>query len=719
MQRTMLTVFLLIGVAMGCERERTMDLSWVEYPAARRGEDADTYHGVTVPDPYRWMENEGSVETQNWLAAQTRIADRFFAQVGVRAEAKDYLEQNWIEGVIAVPVRKGNRVFYWESAEDQNHPVLYVRKGDGEPEVAFDLNRRDPDGDRSTLPEISASPNGRYVSYNVHYSGADAAELRFFDTETDRELDDVIPSSYSWITDWLPDETGFYYTHLDIPGAPGQAVQRTPGVYLHEVNKPVEKDVLVYRRPWEGMYGAAAVLTGDGEHLLINDANIMNETGGWGVRRVDDPGADITWLIDRGSGHKFAFVDTRGSEALFVTNYRAPNWRIVAANLAKPGLENLREVVPETSEPISMYGGTNADKIVLHGDRLYVTYVEHNANAIRIFDLMGQGHGEIALPFLSSVSAILTEKNDPVLYIGLQSFLVPQSVYAYDTEKRTLTSLKTVDVPAEFGDFEVKRVFYESKDGTRVPMSIMKRKDTPVDGTAKVLLYGYGGWGLPLLPAFRNWHHAWLHLGGIYVTVSLRGGGEYGESWHEAGMFFQKQNVFDDFMAAAEYLVSEGYTTPSRLTIRGLSNGGLLTAVCYNQRPELFGAVISQIAAVDLLRLPDTPIGATQTMELGAPQQSKQMFEYLRGYSPLHNVRHEGPYPPILHMVGEKDPRCKPGHIYKYVAETQRNHNSERISILRVVIGAGHGSARKTVNIEWDADEVAFAWAVTGPLSPR
>jgi prolyl oligopeptidase len=229
-----------------------------------------------------------------------------------------------------------------------------------------------------------------------------------------------------------------------------------------------------------------------------------------------------------------------------------------------------------------------------------------------------------------------------------------------------------------------------------------------------MLLYGYGGWGVPIMPSFRNWIHAWLHRGGMYAIANLRGGGEYGETWHEAGMFFNKQDVFDDFTAAAEYLVDEGYTTHSRLTICGGSNGGLLTAACYNQHPELFGAVISQVAAVDLLRLPDTPIGATLTMELGEPNQSEEMFRYLLSYSPLHNVRQAGPYPPILHMVGENDPRCKPGHIYKFVAETQRPPTTGRVSILRVVPGAGHGSARKTVNIDWAADEIAFAWAMTG-----
>ncbi len=705
----------LVLAGSGCGRKQTVDTSWIEYPAAKRGDWADVFYRVEVLDPFRWLEDEKSEESQKWLAAQETIADRFLTQLPERADAKTYLEENWIEGVVSVPVRKGDKTFYWESVEGQNHPVLLVQKGDGaEPEEVFDLNQNDPDGLRSTQPEITVSPEGRYVSYSIHYAGADEAEIYIYDTVEGRELDEVIPESYGTITAWLPDETGFLYTHLDMPIMMGEETGKKPGVYRHTIGTPSAEDDFVYARPWMGMFWAEAKLADDEKHLLIADMNVMGARGGWGVRPIaGDAGTKVTWLIDPEPKYRFAFVASKGEKVFLVTDYEAPNWRVVSADISNPGLENLREVVPESSEPISMYGGTNPEQVVLHSDRLYVTYIQHNAHVIRIFDLEGTQQGEIELPFLGRVTRIVTVKDDPVLHIGMMSFLIPHSVYAYDSEAGMLTIAKTVEVPAEFENFEAERVFYNSKDGTRIPMTILKRKDTPVDGKAKVLLYGYGGWALPLMPRFDNWHHAWLHKGGIYAIANLRGGGEYGEAWHEAGQFFNKQNVFDDFAAAAEYLVSEGYTTHSRITSRGGSNGGLLTAACYNQRPELFGAVISQVAAVDLLRLPDTPIGATQTMELGAPNQSKEMFEYLLSYSPLHNVRHEGPFPPILHMVGENDPRCKPGHIYKYVAEMQQTGAAERLVILRVVRGAGHGSSRKSENIAWAADEVAFAWAMT------
>jgi prolyl oligopeptidase len=702
-----------IGPAHGAKRD--VDTSWIEYPPAERGDEADVYHGAKVPDPYRWLEDEDSEETQEWLAAQDEIAEKFLSQLPKYSEAMTYLEENWIDGVIGIPVRKGENTFFWEPSEGQNHPVLYVRKGPASPpEVVFDLNKNDPDGSLSTLPEMSASPKGRYVAYEIHHAGADAAEIHFYDTKTNSRLSETIPESYSGVTAWLPDESGFFYTYLETASMTEMEPSRKPGIYRHTVGTPVSEDVLVYDRPWEGMFMAEARLSDDEEHLLITDMNIMGSRGAWAARPIDG-GADteVTWLTDQGQEYRFAFIGSKGSEVFLATDYEAMNWRIVAADIDNPGTANLREVVAESVEPISMYAGRNAGNVALHDGLLYVTYIQHNSHVIRVFDLRGHALGEIEPPFPGTVTGINAKRDDPILHVGLRSFFVPHSVYAYDTAAETLSPSKTVEVPDEFGDFEVKRVFYDSKDGTRIPMSIMKRSDTPIDGKAKVLLYGYGGWGIPWMPHFDNWYHAWLHWGGIYAIANLRGGGEYGEAWHRAGQFFNKQNVFDDFAAAAEYLVDEGYTTPSRITIRGGSNGGLLTAACYNQRPELFGAVISQVAAVDLLRMPDTPIGATLTMELGAPKQSKEMFEYLLGYSPLHNVRREGPHPPILHMVGENDPRCKPGHIYKYVAEMQRTGAPERLAVLRVIRGAGHGSARKGVQIQWAADELAFAWEMT------
>lgn len=706
----------IVALGSACTRERgeDVDLSWIAYPAVERGSDVDVYHGVEVADPYRALEDETSAATQAWVAQQEEITERFFELLPERKLAVEYLEENWLDGVVMVPVRRGDNAFFFKAVEGQPHNVLYVVRGAGEPEVVFDLNENDPDGLASTPASVSVSPNGRYVAYSIQYAGADAAETHFYDTGAGRKLDEFIPEAYTGVSAWLPDESGFFYSYLDLAAMRGQPTDKRPGVYRHTIGTPVEEDVLIYDRPWEGRYMAAVITADDEAHLFIQDMNVMGARGGWGIRPIEGgPNTPVVWLIDPRAEHRFAYLGSSGSELFLVTDYESPNWRIIAVDMDRPGLENAREVVPESGQPISMYGGTNAGNVVLHDERLYVTYIQDNIHAIRIYDLEGASLGEIPLPFPGRVSTINTKKDDPLLYLGLQSWLVPPSTYSYNAETGDFSPVEVVEAPAEFDDYEVRSVFYSSYDGTRIPMTIIHRKGLVPDGTSKVMLYGYGGWGIPVLPAHHNRIPAWLKMGGIYAVANLRGGGEYGDAWHMAGQFMNKQNVFDDYAAAAEYLVAEGYTTASRIAIIGASNGGLLTAASYNQRPELFGAVISEVAAVDMLRFQDLPIGATVTMELGNPNQSPEMFGYLLGYSPLHNVRHEGPYPPILNVVGENDPRCKPGHIYKYVAELQRMGDPERLALMRLVRGAGHGSGRKDAQVQWIADELAFGWAMT------
>lgn len=695
------------------------DLDWLEYPEAPRGDVVDVYHGVEVADPYRWLEDEESDATLEWLAAQDAITERFYADHTRRLEMLQHLEATWTEGVASVPVRRGDRTFRWKSVEGRPHDVLTVRIGDGQPEVIFDLAARHPGENVSTRTTLHPSPEGRYVGYVIHRDGADVKDVFFYDTEAGRELEEFLPAVYGGEITWLPDESGFFYSWLDLPTLRGEDSPKEPGLYFHAIGTPLADDPLVYRRPWEGRRKAFAEILGgddDGNHrLLIHDMDVMSGRGRWGVRPLTGgPETPVRWLLP--VGHRFARVGSRGSEIFLVTDLEAPNWRVVALDADGPGgLDALREVVPEGDAPIAMNGGWNTGLVLLHGERLLVTYLHHTSHVIRLFGVDGAPRGEIEPPFYGSVTSISSAEDDPVVLLGLTSFLRPEAIYAYDLARGTLDPAG--DEPAtDFEErYDTRRVFYESYDGTRVPLTILRPRDTPTDGSSQTMLYGYGGWGLPTLPSFRNRVPAWLARGHTYAVAHLRGGGEYGVAWHEAGMKEKKQDVFDDFYAAAEYLVDEGYTRPERLTILGASNGGLLTAVAYNQRPELFGAVISEVAVTDMLRIQETPIGATATEELGHPAESPEMFRTLLSYSPLHNVRHEGPYPPILHVVGENDPRCTPGHIYKYVAEMQHGHGPERPVILRLVRGAGHGSRDKEGLKHWLADELAFAEAMTAP----
>jgi len=715
------SALILLVLSVTCKKaedkgisERVKDLSWIEYPQAKRVDQVDVYHGVEVADPYRWMEDEQSEETQAWLKDQEEISSRFYEQIPERDEVLAWLKENWLGGVGSVPVRRGENSFFMKEAEGKPHAVLYVRKGkDAEPEAVFDLNEHDPDGLRTMSGGFISSPNGRFVTYSTQYAGADAVDLHIHNVEEGKDLEEIFPPIYFAAGAWHPEETGFFYSHLDPKILLGQESDKKPGIYWHKLSTPIQEDKLVFDQPWKGSFRVAVpYIADDKQHLLIHNFFVYGSRGGWGFAPLDNLN-EITWIIDPKVNYRFSLVGSIGSEVFFVTDYKAPNWRIVAMDLKNPGLDNLREVVAEQEMPISIMAGTNVGLILIHENQLYVTYIEHNAHTIRIFDREGNPKGDVPLPFLSTVSSIQTKEGDNDILMGLTSFLRPPSIFAFNTEAKTFTPYDETETPAAFASYEMNRVFYNSKDGTRIPMTVIHRKGLKPDGKSKVLLYGYGGWGIPNLPSFNNYIPWWLEKGGIYALANLRGGSEYGEEWHKAGMFQNKQNVFDDFCAAAEYLVKEGYTSHSRIAILGASNGGLLTAACYNQRPELFGAVVSQVAAIDLLRLPLTPIGGTQTMELGAPSQGKEMFEYLLGYSPLHNINHEGAYPPILNVVGENDPRCKPGHIYKFVAELQRMSDPNRLVILSVIKGAGHGTANKDKMIASMADWISFAWAMT------
>lgn len=715
------TVLVLLLLSGSCKKagdsgikERVKDFAWIEYPHAKRVDQVDVYYGVEVADPYRWMEDEQSEETQSWLKAQEEITSRFYEQIPERDEVLNWLKENWLGGVGSVPIRRGVNSFFMKEAEGKPHAVLYVRKGkEGEPETVFDLNAHDTDGLRTMSGNFSPSPNGRFVTYSTQYAGADAADLHIHDVLEGKDLDEIFLPSYFGAIAWHPEETGFFYSHLDPKILLGQEGEKKPGIYWHELGSPIEKDKLVFSQPWKGNFRVAVpYIADDKQHLLIHNFFVYGSRGGWGFAPLNNLN-EITWIIDPKVKERFSLVGSIGSEVFFVTDFKSPNWRIVAMDLNNPGLDNLREVVAEQEMPISIMAGNNIGLVLIHEKVLFVTYIEHNAHIIRIFDAEGNTRGNVPLPFLSTVSSIQAKKGDSEILMGLTSFLRPPSIYSYDTETKTFTPYDEAETPASFANYEMNRVFYNSKDGTRIPMTVIHRKGIKPDGKSKVLLYGYGGWGIPNLPSFNNYIPLWLEKGGIYALANLRGGSEYGEEWHKAGMFQNKQNVFDDFCAAAEYLVKEGYTSHSRIAILGASNGGLLTAACYNQRPELFGAVVSQVAAIDLLRLPLTPIGGTQTMELGAPSQGKDMFEYLLGYSPLHNIRHDGTYPPILNVVGENDPRCKPGHIYKFVAELQRLGDPNRLVILTLIKGAGHGTANKDKMIASMADWISFAWAMT------
>ena len=689
------------------------DFPSFSYPPARRGEAFDEFFGLTVPDPYRWLEDEQSPEVRAWARAQDELAQALFAKMPEYGSAKRWLRSNWINSPSSVPVFKGERKFWQARPQGADHEILWVSDAAGERKI-FDLNESGLSDAR--LAAIGGpSPQGRYYVYGISRAGHDVCTLHVHDVDQGRDLSEVLAPSLMMFTSqgWLPDESGFFYSYLPWDALLGKEVDRVPGLYLHRVNTAFDQDSLIARHDLKSRKIMIGIPSKELGRLLVHKMHLMGGRGGWGLLPLDIDGQGrIDWLIDEDIGYRFSFVGTTDSDIIWVTDHQAPNWRVVALDAGDLGLNRLRTLIAEKQEPISMFGGHNIDAVTLHEERLYVNYIHHNENQLRVFDLKGQQETQVPLPPLTTMTGISFEEDSGSAHFGVESFVHPAAVYVYDRDEGHLHA-STITRHQNHDDYVLERVFFHSADGTRCPMTIMSRRGMRRNGDAQVLLYGYGGWGIPWLPRYTPEIPLWLELGGIYALANLRGGMEYGESWHQAGQFMNKQNVFDDFCAAAKYLVSEGYTRPERIAIKGASNGGLLTAACYNQHPELFGAVISQVAAIDLMRLWNTAVGGTQVMELGSPAESREMAEYLLSYSPMQNVRHQGPFPPILNVVGEADPRCKPGHIYKYVAELQRMNDPDRIAMLSVIWGAGHGGNDRATITRMTAEAVAWAWHMT------
>ena len=688
------------------------DFPQVKYPPARRVDASDEFFGTRVEDPYRWLEDEGAEEVQTWIRAQDDLAQSVLTRLPEYDRALKWLEENWIEPPRSLSQKAGERRFWQSRPDGAKHDVIYMQEAEGEPQIVFDLNAGGAPNARLGMGN-GPSPDGRHYLYTIAYDGADTNEIRIRDMETGQDLPEICPPTFTMYsaTGWLLDGSGFYYGYLPWAALTGEAVDRVPGLYLHRLGQPFEEDEFILAHDTSQMRIMTGVVAEDVGLLLVQQLTATGARGGWGCLPLHGEKSEdrVEWFFPPDIEFRFAYVGTEGGEVFWITDYQAPNWQIVAMQASDRGLDKLRTVVSEQDEPLAMFGGTNVGAAKLAGGRLYLNTVHHNQSHLRVFDLQGKAQDDIQLPELVNLVGMELDADSGRGQLALDSFFHPTGIHDVDLATGEVTP-NVVNVHAKHASYHQQRVFYDSEDGTRIPMTIMSKAGYEPNGDTPVLLYGYGGWGIPWLPRYSAGIPLWLELGGVYALANLRGGMEYGEAWHQAGQFFNKQNVFDDFCAAARFLVAQGHTRHEKIAIIGGSNGGLLTAACYNQHPELFGAVISQVAAIDLMRLWNTAVGATQTYELGAPNQSKEMAEYLLTYSPLQNVRHQGPYPPILNVVGETDPRCTPGHIYKYAAELQSLDDPDRLALLSILWGAGHGGNDRETRTAMEAEAVAFAW---------
>lgn len=668
------------------------------YPAVRRDSSVvDDYFGTKVADPYRWLEDDNSAETKAWVEAQNKVTFGYLAKLTGRDSIKQRLTELYDYERYTAPFRKGGRYFYYKNDGMQNQSVLYVMDSLGaEPRILIDPNTLSADGTVALGP-VAASKDGKYFAYQTSASGSDWSDIRIKDLATGKDLDDQIKwvkfSGIAW------KGNGFFYSRYDAP-AEGQALSgkvQFHKVYYHKVGTPQEQDELVYWNKDQPLrnYGVGVPDTEDAVLLFESES-----TSGTGLYFKADGQKDFT-QVAAGFEHDYSVVDYRGGKLLVLTDNGAPNNRLVLIDPKKPQPENWTEVIPQ--KDYLMEG------VQVAGGKLVATCLKDVSTQVEIYDNDGKFVKAIELPTKGEAS-FSGSKEDATAFYAFTSFNYPTTIFKYDLTSGTSEVFKKPEVGFNPEDYEVKQVFYPSKDGTKVPMFIVHRKGLKLDGNNPTLLYGYGGFNINITPKFSANNIAFLERGGIYAQANMRGGGEYGEEWHKAGTKLQKQNVFDDFIAAAEYLIKEKYTSNQKIAISGRSNGGLLVGACMVQRPDLYKVALPAVGVLDMLRFHRFTIGWAWKADYGSSEDEAE-FRALYAYSPLHNIKDGVEYPATLVTTADHDDRVVPAHSFKFISQLQKSHKGSNPVLIRVDVNAGHGAGKPlSKTIEENADVWAFVF---------
>jgi prolyl oligopeptidase len=702
MRSTALLPFLAL-LAATCQAPRAPHSSWqpAVYPAAPREAVVDTYHGTTVADPYRWLEDPDAPEVRAWIEAQNALTHSYLDPVPTRERVRERLTELWNYERYGLPTRRGGRYLLSRNDGLQNQSVLYVLHGlDGTLQELLDPNRLSADG-TVALAGSALSEDGRYLAYGLAEAGSDWTTWRVRDTTSAKDLEDEL----RWIkfsgAAWTHDGTGFFYSRYDAPapGAELQAVNYHQQLYFHRLGTPQSADELVYRREDHKEWSFGPSVTDDGRWLVISVGEGTDPRNRVFVDDLAQPGWKVVELIPEFEA-SFDVIDGDGDVLWFVTDLGAPRGKIVAIDTRTPARETWRELVAQ--QPDKLEGAAFV------GGRFFCRYLHDAHSKVRVHAPDGRLEREVELPGLGTAAGFRGRREDPETFYSFTSFTDPGAIYRYDVASGRSMLFRAPQLAFEPSRYVTEQVFYRSKDGTRVPMFVSYRKGLRRDGDNPTLLYGYGGFGVSLTPSFSPARLAWMELGGVYAVPNLRGGGEYGEEWHQAGTKLSKQNVFDDFAAAAEYLIRERWTRPERLAINGGSNGGLLVGAVLNQRPELFGAAIPAVGVMDMLRYEGFTIGWAWASDFGSVKDEAE-FRALRAYSPYHNVRPGTHYPATLITTADHDDRVVPAHSFKYAAALQAAQGGEAPILVRIDVRAGHGAGKPTSKlIEQNADEIAF-----------
>jgi prolyl endopeptidase len=694
----------LLALLVGCNQTTTTSQNSttnnekMNYPTTKKGDVVDNYFGTPVPDPYRWLEDDKSAETAEWVKKQNEFTFAYLSQIPYRNTIKEKLQKLWNYERIGAPFTEGDYTYYYKNDGLQNQSVLYRKDKQGKEEIFLNPNTFAADGTTS-LATIAFTEDGSLVAYLISEGGSDWRKAIVLNTKTKQQVGDtLVDVKFSGVA-WKGNE-GFFYSSYDKPkGSELSAKTDQHKLYYHKLGTPQKEDVLIFGGSAAEKYRYVTGTTSeDGRYLFISAANATsgNKLFLKDLTHLKKPLVTITNDLES----DIHFLTVRDKYIYFETNRNAPNGKLVKAAVDKPQPEHWQEVIPETENVLS---------VSTAGNYIFATYMVDALSQVKQYDYNGKLIRQITLPALGTASGFYAKKGETHTYYTFTNYAYPPQIYKLDLATGTAELYWKPNIAFNSDDYQTKQVFYQSKDGTKVPMIITYKKGLQLNGNNPTLLYGYGGFNVSLPPSFGVVNAVWMELGGVYAVANLRGGGEYGKKWHNAGTKMQKQNVFDDFIAAGEYLVKEKYTSPSYLAIKGGSNGGLLVGATMLQRPDLFKVALPAVGVLDMLRYHTFTAGAGWAYDYGTADDSKEMFEYLKGYSPLHNVKEGVQYPATLITTGDHDDRVVPAHSFKFAAELQAKQTGRNPILIRIETNAGHGAGTPVSKIiEQSADERAF-----------
>ena len=686
---------------VACKTETSKEPIAVTYHQTKKVDTVDTYFGTDVSDPYRWLEDDMSEETGNWVKAQNEVTYGYLDTIPFREELKERLTSLWNYEKIGAPFKEGDYSYFYKNDGLQNQYVIYRYKTGEDPSTAsvfLDPNTFTEDGTIS-LGGLNFSENGKLAAYSISEGGSDWRKVLVMNAETKEIIEDTIKDvKFSGIS-WLADE-GFYYSSYDKPkGSEFSAITDQHKVYYHKLGTSQIDDTLIFggteAEKYRYCYGGP---TEDNKYLVLS-ASVSTSGNKLFLKDLEKPNSEFIPILDHTDTDSY-IIENTGSKLFIVTNMNAPNKKIVTVDASNPAPENWEDFIPETENVLSPSTG---------GGYFFAEYMVDAVSKVLQYDYDGKLIREVELPGIGSVGGFGSKKEEKELYYSFTNYTTPGSIYKYDVEKGTSELFRKPEIDFNPDNFESTQVFYASKDGTKVPMIITHKKGLELNGKNPTILYGYGGFNISITPGFSIANAVWMEQGGVYAVPNLRGGGEYGKKWHDAGTQMKKQNVFDDFIAAAEYLIEQKYTSNDYLAIRGGSNGGLLVGAVMTQRPDLMKVALPAVGVLDMLRYHTFTAGAGWSYDYGTSEQSKEMFDYLKGYSPVHNVKAGTIYPATLVTTGDHDDRVVPAHSFKFAAELQEKQTGNNPVLIRIETDAGHGAGTPvTKTIEQYADIFGF-----------